>query len=574
MKKRTIFIILIIILLVIAGFFIIKKINDNKRKYEIEKISDFKYFVLKDKENYGVIDATGKTIIEAKYESVEIPNPSKDVFICYKKEKGIAMNANNKQLFAEYNSVEAIDLKNVATNLAYEKSVLKTEKNGKYGLININGKQILDTEYDSIEGLDGIEGELKIQKNGKLGVASIKGTILVDTEYDTVSGDNYYDEERQHGYIVGNKNENGYNYGYINSNGKLITKIEYNDISRVTDIPAKEGIYLIASKNGQYGVIKNKKNIINNEYQSIEYEKEKKVYILQKGQNYGVANYSGKIIIPIENTNIQAKGQFLYVEKNNIREVYDENGNNANIDFNKTIENTQNENYKIIIDSQENVNYYGVINKDNKQIIKSEYLYIEYAYGNYFIACGTNGKLGVVDSNSKEVAELKYDLVQKIQGKDLIQTLLTETNTTEIYSKDMKKICEMQNAIVENVNDCIKISSNEDVKYINSNGELVSSSKALPNNKLFADCKNGKWGFVDASGKIVVSYDYELAYEFNQYGYASVKKDGKWGAIDTNGKVVAEPTHQINETYGRVEFISEYVKVDNGFGDVYYTKDI
>ena len=172
MKKRVFFILALIIIVIIAGFFTIKKINKNKRKYEIEEISEFKYFVLKNDDNYGVIDKEGKTVIEATYDNVEIPNPAKDVFICYKNDKGIAMNANNKQLFAEYNSVEAIDLIPATNNFAYEKSVIKTEKNGKYGLIDLNGKQLLNTEYDSIEGMDGIEGELKLQKDEKFGYNS------------------------------------------------------------------------------------------------------------------------------------------------------------------------------------------------------------------------------------------------------------------------------------------------------------------------------------------------------------------------------------------------------------------
>ena len=226
MKKKLILSSLIIILVIIGVFFTLNKINENKRNYEIEDISEFKYFVMKENDKFGVIDATGKIIIQATYDKVEIPNPSKDVFICYKNEKGIAMNSNNQQLFAEYNSIEGIELKNAVNSLNFEKSVLKTEKNGQYGLIDFTGKRILNTEYSSIEGITGIEGELKVQKNEKCGVANIKGTILVKCEYDTVEGDNYFNEDNKHGFIVGNKNENGYNYGYINNKGKLILKLD------------------------------------------------------------------------------------------------------------------------------------------------------------------------------------------------------------------------------------------------------------------------------------------------------------------------------------------------------------
>ena len=43
------------------------------------------------------------------------------------------------------------------------------------------------------------------------------------------------------------------------------------------------------------------------------------MFIIQKNKNYGVADLSGKILIQVENTSIESKGEYIYVEKNNIR---------------------------------------------------------------------------------------------------------------------------------------------------------------------------------------------------------------------------------------------------------------
>ena len=77
-----------------------------------------------------------------------------------------------------------------------------------------------------------------------------------------------------------------------------------------------------------------------------------------------------------------------------------------------------------------------------------------------------------------------------------------------------------------------------------------------------------------SKNKKTVSFEYDYATEFNKYGYAAVKKDDKWGAIDENGKIIAEPHFELNEIYGEADFIGEYIKVNNGSGNVYYTKDI
>ena len=49
--------------------------------------------------------------------------------------------------------------------------------------------------------------------------------------------------------------------------------------------------------------------------------------------------------------------------------------------------------------------------------------------------------------------------------------------------------------------------------------------------------KNGKMGFIDTAGEVVIPLDYDGAWRFRE-GLAAVKKDGKWEFIDTTGKIV------------------------------------
>ena len=45
---------------------------------------------------------------------------------------------------------------------------------------------------------------------------------------------------------------------------------------------------------------------------------------------------------------------------------------------------------------------------------------------------------------------------------------------------------------------------------------------------------NGKWGFIDHTGKEIIPLKYDDAGSFSE-GLAPVKLDGKWGQIDKNG---------------------------------------
>ena len=57
---------------------------------------------------------------------------------------------------------------------------------------------------------------------------------------------------------------------------------------------------------------------------------------------------------------------------------------------------------------------------------------------------------------------------------------------------------------------------------------------------LFVVTVNGKAGFINQDGKIVIEPVFEKAYHFTD-GLAAVQKQGVWGFIDTNGRVVIEP---------------------------------
>ena len=64
--------------------------------------------------------------------------------------------------------------------------------------------------------------------------------------------------------------------------------------------------------------------------------------------------------------------------------------------------------------------------------------------------------------------------------------------------------------------------------------------------RLFADTtyaavrQNGKWGFVDKDGAVVIPLQYEDARSFSN-GLAAVKKGEKWGFVDLENNMVIAP---------------------------------
>lgn len=565
-------IIAILILVTIASVTIYNIAIENGKNYEIEEVKQYNFFLLKQNDLYGVIDKKGNIIIDSEYNEIKIPNPEKGVFICYQGDNTKILNERKEEILTQYTDIEPIRLKNIASSLMYEKSVLKYAKDGKYGLIDFEGNVIAKPIYDEIDSLSYKEGELLVKQNEKYGVINIKGNKIVEIKYDKIAVDEYYTDKNRYryaGYIVSITTEEGYRYGYLNHKGKEILKTEYNDISRVTEIQDNEISYLICAKNGQYGIAKNKDTIVENEYQSIRYDATNKVFVIEKSKKYGIANLDGTIIVPVQYNQIDITGIYLYAQNEQGITVYNSNGTQANIDSHVSILNTSNEKYKIRINN-ENGTKYGVINQEGKQLIEEKYNYIEYLYDNYFIVSNENGKLGIIDDKENIKIEINNDSLQKIQDTDLIQTTLTGTKATQIYSKAMEKICEMQNATVEVEDDDIKIYNESEIKYFSKEGKELKNTQVYSNNKLFVKVEDKKYGFVDMDGNLVVDYQYDKAYEFNSYGFAAVKKDGKWGSINEQGEEVIAPTYEFKEQ-SEPSFIGRYYRVTYGFGEFYYT---
>ncbi len=574
MKSKKGLIIFLIISLIIF-IFICYNVFSKKDKYNInfEEINQRQYFLDFD-EKYGVINKDGEEIIDTNFDMIQIPNPSKDIFVCmsnYNAETGSyetkIYNKNREELFTNYEKVEAISRQESLDNIPYEKSVLKYKENGKYGLINLSGKKITKPIYDDIQALEYKEGMLTVKQNDKFGIININGDEIIKVKYDGIQADQYSLNENHNkkaGFIVSIKTNDGYKFGYINYKGKTLLETEYNEIARINYINDDESVYLVAFKNGQAGLFKNKSRVLENEYEDIQFDNINNLLILQRNGKQGVSDLDGKKIIQLEYDNIIITGNSINAQKGDEVTVFNSEGEKLkNSNFISVLE-TDNKNYFITIDKNEN---YGVIDKDDNVIIDNKYTFIDYLFDNYFVAQNEQ-KIGIVDDKGKEVIKFDYDVLQKIEGTDLIQGIKNEN--IDLIDKNMKKILTMKNAQIDIKENYIKIYNSEDRKYLQYDGKEVSNINVIKEAKLFAKKSNNKWGFVDKNGNIKIQYTYDMVTELNEYGYAGIKLNGKWGVINSEGKIIQEPIYDLQEL--EPQFIGKYYKVDLGYGENFYTK--
>lgn len=575
---KSVIIGIVIIALVILLISIYNYIQDNKNNYKIEEIQEYLYFKLYKNEKYGVINKNGDVLVEASYDLIEIPNPSKDIFICYYdynstqgEYKTKVLNSKNEEIFKEYEQVLPLMFKEMIEKVPYEKSVLKYKENEKYGIIDFKGNKITDAIYDSIESILYKEGCLKIEQEGKFGVINITGKEIIRPLYSSITADGYYDETTKYqyaGFILGNRTDNGYRYGYAKYNGNLMLLPEYNEINRISDIKDKNKIYLLTIKNGQAGINENKKVLIENKYEEIEYNKINQLFIVQENSKQGVINIKGKQVIKDEYDYIFISGKNINAEIGKDLYTFDINGiKKENVNYSIDIL-TKNENYIISINT---LDKFGVKNSNGDVLVKNEYQYIEYAFENYFIAT-KDSKVGVIDNNENTIIEFKYDTIEKIGQSNVLQAILNDSNIIELYNKDLEKVIELQNPSIYQKEGYIKIQTDNIMKYYNNDGFEMSNKDIYLNNTIFASQSNEKWGFVDKNNNIIIEPIYDIVTEVNEYGYAGIRKDNKWGIIDLNGNIIVEPIYNIE--WREPEFIGKYCKLDFGYGLEYYTDEL
>ena len=122
----------------------------------------------------------------------------------------------------------------------------------------------------------------------------------------------------------------------------MILNIEYNEIIRLGGISGEDTdkeIIIVAQKSGQYGLLKNKKVLIDFRYQSIDYTGVENLFLVTRNTKKGIYNSYGEKILAIKydevevhETYIQTKlsGETAYynllgnrVDKSTIEEVKD-----------------------------------------------------------------------------------------------------------------------------------------------------------------------------------------------------------------------------------------------------------
>ena len=453
---------------------LIKEAKDSKNTTVID------YYALYANDKWGIVGTNGETVIEPMYKEMPIViNKSRDIFLLIydideatEEYKTKVVDKENKQIFTEYTLVEALENYDSNSNVWYEEDILRVKKDGKYGIIDLDGKEIIPIVYDSIKTLKGTKNSLLVEKDGKYGLVNKSGTTVIKTDCKSIEN---IDEDYKHGYIVTASDNKK---GIVGYTGTQILEAKYDKI-----IKSYNEKYFAVEENG-------KKELV---------DIEGKV-VLSSGYDEIIQVNSDGIVF-IKNK----KFGFMDLEgKEKIKPEYDEI-----------------KELKLGVLKAKKDNKCGLIDIDGKELLKPEYTNIYY-----------EEKVGLYIAEDESFNSIIVDSEFNIKLKGII----SEFNIDSGY---------------------MKVKTGTEEKYYNFKFEVKDIKDVLSTNTLFVSKKDGKYGFVDKDGKVVVDYIYEEALEQNKYGFAAVKKNGLWGSIDKDGKVVQEPKYKLTNNL-IVDFLGKW----------------
>ena len=206
---------------------------------------------------------------------------------------------------------------------------LFVEKDGKLGMLNADLTELLPPVYDQIDYYDMIGTDFKVIKAGKYGAIDQNGKVLVEPQFDEIRPihDSMYIGLVYHDSATLQKLElrDHWNWGYKVKDCIVLDK----DFRIVTELKDYEYIYywgisqFIVKKDGEFGVLNNKGEVVI----PLEYEQISGLngyYASGKKDRYGLIDTDGKVVLPIEFTRVEFYGKAVYVVKNELIGVYND----------------------------------------------------------------------------------------------------------------------------------------------------------------------------------------------------------------------------------------------------------
>lgn len=314
----------------------------NSIKYDAQPYFQGNLCKVRNDDKYGFINLEGEEILPCKYDDITFVfgdilkiDDEYSRFISDRQDNLLQVKLNNKYGIIDLEGKEIIPCKyDDLTIFDWNEKLLQVKLDNKYGLINLEGKEIIPCKYDDLKGsYDAVEGialvQIETKLNNKHGIINLEGKEIIPCKYDYINTNDWYEEWLD--VKMNNK------YGIINSEGKVIIPCKYDDLK---GFDWSNNLFLVKLDN-KYGLINSeRKEFISCKYDDlILFDAREKLVKVKLDNKYGIVDFEGKEIIPCSFDHIDPleDGKMLKVQRELLWSYYTANGTQVT-DFYEDIE--------------------------------------------------------------------------------------------------------------------------------------------------------------------------------------------------------------------------------------------
>ena len=188
-------------------------------------------------------------------------------------------------------------------------------------------------------------------------------------------------------------------------------------------------------------------------------------------------------------------------------------------------------------------NRWGFINRNGEWAIPAQFQDAQpFGDNELTIVHVGDHRYGIVDRTGRFVLNPQFNQVGSLSGGRLIPVALDMGGANALRPQRWGFVNRSGAIVVEPQYAGFQLPLNEGelvaVKVGSPDGSGSSQNDSVRRARSWSPFSQGQWGFIDASGAMVIPATYEDAMPFDESGLAGVKLNGRWGFIDTNGRTV------------------------------------
>jgi hypothetical protein len=477
---------------------------------------------------YGVINASGKSVIPFLYDGISIASLRAIVFtrIGNQFRYGL-LDLDNKTIIPQqFQNIQSIG------TLRY--AVRNFE--GKISVFSENGQQMTGFVIDS---LSAYQNNLAIIYEGKYkGLIDRDGKIKLEAKFREIQ--------------LGDDNEirvrEADEWSFLNAENKLLRRIVADSVISIDD-----KLYKVSTSNQTQLVDENLSPVGNALLTDIrKFQFGKAVY--QLGHLYGVLLRDGKVLVPALYHRIDMAKDYILASQQNgpMRSwiLFDTLGNRQNTRAYESMYALRNGLFAV-----QHRGFFGIMNSAGKEVVACAYDSLLDVKDRYVVV-KFKGHYGVINTSEEWLISPRTNKITLINENRFVEhtptsAVLKERNGTVIYFSS--------NRIEIYADHLLEYLPSGTIWKIDMNG-VIADRKVMPDEpteRVFEESegyraikRNGRFGFIDSRGRLRIANRYEAVQPFSE-GYAAIKILGKWGFINLQDNIAVQPVYEEVKSFAR-----------------------